>query len=273
MRAGINRLDAASGTSARLTKGVGNCALSASTTGSQCSSIVVPTPTARPCTAATSGRVQRASDWMKRTTLRLPSDLPDATAANSPTSLPAVNMSPSPRIRITRADGSSSADSMVSASLPYIASVSAFFLSGRASVRVRIPPLFSMRTCSVMGLLLLFLWISWKLVLNARQPARDDVDLRAGKSFCQRRIDLSRASLRLCQRGAALRRQPDTPGAPVFAVGPPLDQLCRRRAVDEARNTGRTEIERSARLAHQNAVLLAEDKQQPRLRRRHIVLR
>src|SRR5437763_536659 len=53
-------------------------------------------------------------------------------AANSPTSLPAVNMSPSPRIKRTRTVGSISAASMASASAPYIALVSAFFLSGRA---------------------------------------------------------------------------------------------------------------------------------------------
>jgi hypothetical protein len=54
-------------------------------------------------------------------------------AANSPTSLPAVNMSPSPRISNTRTEASVSAASIASASAPYIALVSAFFLSGRAS--------------------------------------------------------------------------------------------------------------------------------------------
>src|ERR1700682_3412887 len=58
MRSGISRLDAASGTNAKLTNGVDSSALSASTIRSQCSSIVVPMPTARPCTAATSGRAR-----------------------------------------------------------------------------------------------------------------------------------------------------------------------------------------------------------------------
>ena len=59
---------------------------------------------------------------------------------NSPTSLPAVNRSPSPRISTTRTVGSFSAPSIASASAPYIALVSAFFLSGRAMVRLNIPP-------------------------------------------------------------------------------------------------------------------------------------
>ena len=53
--------EAASGTSARLTNGVVSCASSATNTRSQCSSMVTPTPTAWPCTAATSGIFARPS--------------------------------------------------------------------------------------------------------------------------------------------------------------------------------------------------------------------
>ena len=47
-------------------------AFSASTTRSQCSSIVVPTPTARPWTAATNGRLDLASACRNRLTCRSP---------------------------------------------------------------------------------------------------------------------------------------------------------------------------------------------------------
>ena len=61
MRAGSSQLEAASGTSARLTKGVVSFASSAMKTRSQCISIVTPMPTASPCTAATYGFWARAS--------------------------------------------------------------------------------------------------------------------------------------------------------------------------------------------------------------------
>jgi hypothetical protein len=57
MRAGSSQLEAASGTRARLTNGTVRRASGLVNTRSQCSSMVVPTPTAWPWTAATSGRV------------------------------------------------------------------------------------------------------------------------------------------------------------------------------------------------------------------------
>jgi hypothetical protein len=57
------------------------------------------------------------------------------------------------------------------------------------------------------------------------------------------------------------------------AIGPPLDQLYSCRAIDEAGDAGRPQIERRARLAHEHAVLLAEDEQESCLRRRDLARR
>src|SRR6266436_81355 len=58
---GASRLEAASGTSPRLTNGVEKRASVPATTKSQWNNMVVPTPTATPLTAATSGLLQRTS--------------------------------------------------------------------------------------------------------------------------------------------------------------------------------------------------------------------
>ncbi len=96
IRAGSVRLEAASGISARFTNGVVSTASSDTNTRSQCSSIVVPTPTARPFTAATSGVVARASAASSGLPpARAASGSPRLAAAKSPRSLPAVKTSPS----------------------------------------------------------------------------------------------------------------------------------------------------------------------------------
>ena len=102
IRRGASRLEAASGTRPRLTNGVEKRASVPATTWSQCSSMVVPTPTARPCTAATSGRSERASAWRKWIT-----GVPDlrrtlAACANSARSLPAENAPGAPAITTQR---------------------------------------------------------------------------------------------------------------------------------------------------------------------------
>src|ERR1700676_2447522 len=160
MRAGSNQLEAASGTSARFTNGVISFAVSARNTKSQCSSIVVPTPTALPCTAATSGRVALPRLLMNRCAWGSPVSLPLAWALKSARSFPAVKLSPSPWNRTTRTAGSFSARSNPSDIALYMALLRAFFLSARASVNVMIPADSSVLTFSVMITLLLaaFVW-------------------------------------------------------------------------------------------------------------------
>src|SRR5271156_2700163 len=61
MRMGASSVEAASGMSPSLINGVDKTVTEPATTWSQCSSMVVPTPTAAPLTAATSGFCRRAS--------------------------------------------------------------------------------------------------------------------------------------------------------------------------------------------------------------------
>src|SRR5215813_2718064 len=66
IRRGASRLEAASGIRPRLTNGVEKNASEPATTKSQWNSMVVPTPTATPLTAATIGLLQRTSAGRKR---------------------------------------------------------------------------------------------------------------------------------------------------------------------------------------------------------------
>src|SRR6185436_3647779 len=144
--------ETASGTSARLTNGVEKRASSATYETSQCISIVTPTPTARPATAATYGFVPRASA-SRKTCVCIWSRprAPVATATKSAMSLPAVNASPSLSNKTARTAGSLSARVNASPTATYIACVSAFFFSGRASVMRRTWSVTAILTCSVMA--------------------------------------------------------------------------------------------------------------------------
>ena len=274
----IQSLEAASGTSARLTKGVDNCALSASTTRSQCSSIVVPTPTARPCTAATSGRVQRASDWMKRTTLRLPSDLPgcdgrefaDIVAGGEHVALAADQDHAGGRIELGGFDGIG--ELAVHRIRQRVLLVGARQRERENSVVVLDPDVLGHGSLlySSGSLESSLVELSWKLVLNARQPARDDIDLRAGKSVRQRRVDLRphRSSPAPALRGpsASARRARRARPRDRPAARPASPQPCDRRG-----RKCRPAPDRAPRPPRpSDAVLLAEDEQQPRLRRRDL---
>src|SRR5277367_2700359 len=111
--------------------------------------MVVPTPTALPCTAATSGRVAFPRLLMNLNAWLSPVSLPLAWALKSARSFPAVKLSPSPWNSTTRTAGSFSARSSPSDIALYIAWLSAFFLSARASVNVMMPAAISVFTCSV----------------------------------------------------------------------------------------------------------------------------
>src|SRR5258707_1332747 len=155
MRSGISMLEPASGTSARLTNGVIRNASSATYTMSQCRSIVTPTPTARPLTAATIGVRALASagrSGLASSGLGAAVELP--IAAKSARSFPAVNISPLALINMQRTSRSPSAFAISVASVLYIARVSAFFLSGRLRVNIKSLSDFSTSTCSVTRILL-----------------------------------------------------------------------------------------------------------------------
>ena len=68
IRRGTSRLEAASGHKPRFTNGMENAALSPAYTKSQCSSIVVPIPTAGPHTLATTGLAKLLMPRKKRNT-------------------------------------------------------------------------------------------------------------------------------------------------------------------------------------------------------------
>ncbi len=108
-------------------------ALSAATTRSQCSSRVAPTPTAGPCTAATTilrvvdsarmkGITGPASGWSPRS---------GGLCMKSCRSLPALKAPPSPASTMTRIAASASARRKASTIASYIGTVKAFFLSAR----------------------------------------------------------------------------------------------------------------------------------------------
>src|SRR5580692_195395 len=125
---------------------------------SQCRSMVTPTPTARPLTAATIGVRALASagrNGLASSGFGAEAELP--TAAKSARSFPAVNISPWALIRMQRILRSPSAAVISSASVLYMARVSAFFFSGRLSVRIKSFSDFSTRTCSVTRILLVLL--------------------------------------------------------------------------------------------------------------------
>src|SRR5262249_19698280 len=137
MRRGASRLAAASGTRPRLTNGVEKRASELATTWSQCRSMVVPTPTALPATAATSGLLQRASTCRNRTIGSPSPPVPLAMATKSCRSFPAVKAPGAPANTRQRIDSRAPASSMASAMAVYIASVRALRFSGRFMRTVR----------------------------------------------------------------------------------------------------------------------------------------
>jgi hypothetical protein len=100
--------------------------------------MVVPTPTATPPTAATSGVSQRASACRK-SKVGPPSSPPCCAAAmKAPMSLPAVKPLSLPAMTMQRRPSRFSLSAALSAS--YIGGVSAFFFSGRFTRTVRTGP-------------------------------------------------------------------------------------------------------------------------------------
>src|ERR1700761_8621898 len=120
--------------------------------------------------------------------------------------------------------------------------------------------------CSVIPRLLSFV-ISWKLVLHAGEPARDNVDLGVAEAFGEARIELGNTSLGARQRLAPGGRQPQPRGTAVVGIGPLVDQPRLHHPLRQPADAGRPEIERSTRLADQGAVALAQHEQQAALRR------
>src|SRR5262249_58183041 len=90
----------------RLTNGVERYGSEAATTKSQWNSIVVPTPTATPLTAATIGLLQRTSAGRKRSAGRLRPPELSAALRKSVRSLPAENAPGTPAISTQRTESS-----------------------------------------------------------------------------------------------------------------------------------------------------------------------
>src|SRR5262245_43534243 len=149
IRRGASRLEAASGIRPRLTNGVEKNASEPATTKSQWNSIVVPTPTATPLTAATIGLLQRTSVGRKSSAGRLRPPELSAALRKSARSLPAENAPGTPAISTQRTESSAFAPSSAAVIASYMASVSAFFLSGRFIRMVRMPSTSVTITCSV----------------------------------------------------------------------------------------------------------------------------
>src|SRR5262249_31675288 len=149
IRRGASRLEAASGIRPRLTNGVEKNASEPATTKSQWNSIVVPTPTATPLTAATIGLLQRTSVGRKSSAGRLRPPELSAALRKSARSLPAENAPGTPAISTQRTESSAFAPSSAAVIASYMASVSAFFLSGRFIRTVRMPSASVTITCSV----------------------------------------------------------------------------------------------------------------------------
>src|SRR6185312_1799203 len=101
--------------------------------------MVVPTPTARPATAATSGFSDRLRACRKRR-IGAPSAPVLVISTKSPMSLPAEKPDACPAISRQLRSSRAAALSIAAAMASYIASVSAFFLSGRFMRMVRIAP-------------------------------------------------------------------------------------------------------------------------------------
>src|ERR1700726_1671256 len=89
-------------------------------------------------------------EMSRANTLFSPVSLPLAWALKSARSFPAVKLSPSPWNRTTRTAGSFPARSSPSDIALYMALLSAFFLSARASFNVMMPASIPVFTCSVM---------------------------------------------------------------------------------------------------------------------------
>src|SRR3984885_5482690 len=183
---------------------------------SQCRSMVTPTPTARPLTAATIGvraLASAGSSGVGSPGFGAEVELP--TAAKSARSFPAVNISPWALIKMQRILGSPSAAVIASASVLYIARVSAFFLSGRLSVSIKSFSDFSTRTCSVTTILLVLL--RRRLAQPHDQPeekrrpnqARQYAELQLRSDVNQARCDV-RAKQQ--QRPGQCRRKQDAAG-------------------------------------------------------------
>src|SRR5262249_9561447 len=99
--------------------------------------IVVPLPTAAPCTATTIG----FSNLMNASIRRVCGESPDPGGflRKSPTSLPAEKVSPALCQRTTRVSSSWAASLKMSARRAYMAPVKAFFFSGRLNSTRRVP--------------------------------------------------------------------------------------------------------------------------------------
>src|SRR5215472_16430383 len=179
-----NASKAASGIRPRLTNGVEKYASEPATTKSQWNSMVVPTPTATPLTAATIGLLQRTSAGRKRSAGRLrPPELSTA-LRKSARSLPAENAPGTPAISTQRTESSAFAPSSAAVIASYMPSVSAFFLSGRFIRMVRMPSASVTITCSVIKCIRFPLhrpqpgsrsrsWLDrWAAKNRGRQPSR-----------------------------------------------------------------------------------------------------
>ncbi len=105
-------------------------------------------PIARPATAATTGFGQVES--VARYCITALSSPSGGAAAKSRRSLPLVNTPPAPASRMTRTPSSAIASRMACVIALYIATVNAFFFSGRAMRMVSTAPVRSTWTWSVM---------------------------------------------------------------------------------------------------------------------------
>ncbi|QTK79433.1 hypothetical protein AT6N2_C1735 [Agrobacterium tumefaciens] len=137
MSFGTSRLEAASGTSARSTKGVLNRLRPEATVRSQCRFSVVPMPMASPSTPETSGFSKATSAFRSSSAASLPFPPDIAKARKSAMSLPAEKQPSVPRKATTRMSGLALAALSASAMRRYMASVMAFFFSGRLKRMVR----------------------------------------------------------------------------------------------------------------------------------------
>src|SRR3984957_5752694 len=179
--------------------------------------MVTPTPTARPLTAATisvRALASAGSSGLASSGFGAEVELP--TAAKSARSFPAVNISPWALIKMQRILGSPSAAVIASASVLYIARVSAFFLSGRLSVSIKSFSDFSTRTCSVTRILLSVLL--WRRLAQPhakpeekRRPnqARQSAQLQRRSDVNQARCDIR---VQQQQRPGQCRRKQDAAG-------------------------------------------------------------
>src|SRR5687768_789262 len=132
---GSRKVEPNSGTMPSGTNGSWKRAFGAAYTRSQCSSMVVPIPTAGPPTAATTGFCMCGSTLNSACAGEVPGLR--STRRKSPTSLPAVKHSAVPCSSTARTCGSASAAASALPSIGYISTVIAFFFSTR-SKRMRV---------------------------------------------------------------------------------------------------------------------------------------